>query len=139
MADGEAQVVNMDSRCPLKLNNLPCKACPLGENLFLTILREKHKRKRCHCKLPNIIDFQTLECGDCLLPVTTCHWGINSEQDNYCLWTYLSKEKNQKEITDTELSEFINLTVQRVGQIKNKAMTFLYLLHGHSLEKHLIL
>lgn len=128
----------MDFRCPLKLNSLPCQQCPLGENLFTTRLEKKHKRKKCNCKAPNIIDFKTLECGNCSFPVTTCHWGINSKDYNYCMWVYLSTDEGHVPITDTQIAEFIDLTVQRVGQIKNSAISFLHQIHGNSLSKYLI-
>ena len=125
----------MDSRCPLRLKSLPCKGCPLGENLFKTPVK---KHKRCSCKNPEVYDFSTMICDICDLPLLTCHWGINSEEDNYCLWVYLSQDKGMIPITDTQISEFIDLTVQRVGQIKTQAINFLYEMHGNSMKKFLI-
>lgn len=125
----------MDSRCPLKLKSLPCTGCPLGENLFKTPVK---KHKRCSCKDPQIENNETMLCERCTLPLITCHWGINSEYYNYCLWTYLSTPEGNIHVTDTYISEMIDLTEQRVGQIKHQSIKFLHSLYGESLKKYLI-
>lgn len=122
----------MNMRCPLKFNAPPCQECPLGENTFKTNIQ---KWKKCSCEHKEMDVQKSLNCLNCNKPIVTCHWAIKSKEDNYCMWSYLSKKDNQKPITNRKVSQYVDYTEQRVGQIIKIANEKILNLYKEQLER----
>lgn len=108
----------MDCRCPLKLKEFPSEPCVLGENLF-----KQFNKPHCKCKNPEFENEELLNCKLCGKLIVKCRWGVNSKEHNYCFWKWSST--NIGGLNGNNISKLLNLSVQRIGQIAKKAVTFL--------------
>jgi len=94
----------MDSRCPRKLDNLPCEYCPLA------VLRLKALR--------NSSDELT-EQEETLLP--GCPWAVNHQMSNYCFFSYI-KEYLTNPPSDKEIAHMNNVSVETVKGVTKEAL-----------------
>jgi len=85
--------MDVNHRCPRKLKGYPTKPCELGR-------REVYPSKNGVCQ--------------------SCPWGVKSKEANHCMWLWL--ELNPGENTATKIAEELNITTQRVGQIKKRTL-----------------
>lgn len=95
----------MDSRCPRKLDDLPCDYCPLA------VLRLKALRNS---------DKELTEIEENLLP--GCAWAVNHQMSNYCFFSYLKDYLNESP-SDKEIAHMNNISVDTVKKIEKEAMT----------------
>lgn len=94
----------MDSRCPRKLDELPCEFCPLAV-LRLKALRNSQK--------------ELTEEEENLLP--GCPWAVNHQMSNYCFFNYLKDYLNEAP-SDKEIAHMNNLSVETVKKTEKEAM-----------------
>lgn len=94
----------MDSRCPRKLDELPCEFCPLAV-LRLKALRnsEKELTEKEENKLPG------------------CPWSINHQMSNYCFFNYLKDYLNDAP-SDKEIAHMNNISVETIKKIEKEAI-----------------
>jgi len=92
----------MDSRCPRKLDTLPCEFCPLA------VLRLKALRNS---------EEELTEEQEVLLP--GCPWAVNHQMSNYCFFNYTAEFLNNSP-SDKEIAHMNNVAVDTVkGVIKS--------------------
>jgi len=92
----------MDSRCPRKLEELPCEYCPLA------VLRLKALRNN---------EEELTEEQTALLP--GCPWAVNHQMSNYCFFNYTAEYLNGATPSDKEIAHMNNVSVESVkGTIK---------------------
>lgn len=94
----------MDSRCPRKLDELPCEFCPLA------VLRLKALRNSNH---------ELTEEEENKLP--GCPWSINHQMSNYCFFNYL-KDYLSEAPSDKEIAHMNNLSVETIKSVEKKAI-----------------
>lgn len=80
-------------RCPRQLNGFPTTPCQMGKNEVDKNCRDKDVK---------------------------CPWGVDDPDSNYCLWVWLLKYPFEH--TNTEISRLLNISTQRVGQVKDNAI-----------------
>lgn len=95
----------MDSRCPRKLDDLPCEYCPLA------VLRLKALRNS-----PN----EMTEQEEALLP--GCPWAVNHQMSNYCFFSYI-KEYLTNPPSDKEIAHMNNVSVETVKGVTKEALS----------------
>ena len=86
----------MDSRCPRKLEELPCEYCPLA------VLRLKALRNNSE---------ELTEDQESLLP--GCPWAVNHQMSNYCFFNYIAEYLNIAP-SDKEIAHMNNISVDTV-------------------------
>jgi len=74
------------------------EVCPLGKRCF--------PKKPCPYALERIISKDKTKAH--------CPWYLDSEQDNYCFWVYISKNKNTKKHTLQEIAKFTNTSINNI-------------------------
>lgn len=86
----------MDSRCPRKLEELPCEYCPLAV-LRLKALRnsEEELTEEEENKLPG------------------CPWAVNHQMSNYCFFNYVADYLNSPP-SDKEIAHMNNVSVETI-------------------------
>lgn len=94
----------MDSRCPRKLDNLPCVYCPLA------VLRLKALRNS---------PVELTEEEEAKLP--GCNWAIQHQLSNYCFFNY-TKDYLSDVPSDKEVAHMNNVSVETVKKIEAKAI-----------------
>ncbi|MHA1676324.1 MAG: hypothetical protein ACTSU6_04020 [Candidatus Njordarchaeales archaeon] len=94
----------IDSRCPRKLDNLPCQFCPLAV-LRLKALRNSEK--------------ELSEVEENLLP--GCPWAVNHQMSNYCFFKY-TKDYLHNSPSDKEIAHMNNVSVETVKGIEKEAL-----------------
>ena len=94
----------MDSRCPRKLDYLPCEYCPLA------VLRLKALR--------NSSDELT-EKEEALLP--GCPWAVNHQMSNYCFFNYIKEYLNNTP-SDKEIAHMNNVSTETVKEVIKEAL-----------------
>jgi DNA-directed RNA polymerase sigma subunit (sigma70/sigma32) len=94
----------MDSRCPRKLEELPCEYCPLA------VLRLKALRNS---------DKELTEEEEALLP--GCPWALNHQMSNYCFFSYAAEYLNAPP-SDKEIAHMNNISVETVKEIEREAI-----------------
>lgn len=94
----------MDSRCPRKLDELPCEFCPLAV-LRLKALRNSKE--------------ELTEEEENLLP--GCPWAVNHQMSNYCFFNYLKDYLNDAP-SDKEIAHMNNVSVETVKKVEKEAI-----------------
>ena len=94
----------MDSRCPRKLDELPCEYCPLA------VLRLKALRNN---------EEELTEAEEALLP--GCPWAVNHQMSNYCFFNYIKEYLNNAP-SDKEIAHMNNLSVDTVKEITKEGL-----------------
>ena len=94
----------MDSRCPRKLDELPCEYCPLA------VLRLKALRNS---------DDELTEDQEAKLP--GCPWAVNHQMSNYCFFSYIKEYLNNAP-SDKEIAHMNNVSVETVKEITKDAL-----------------
>ena len=94
----------MDSRCPRKLEELPCEYCPLAV-LRLKALRnnEEELTEEEEAKLPG------------------CPWAVNHQMSNYCFFNYVADYLNNPP-SDKEIAHMNNVSVETVKETTKDAL-----------------
>lgn len=95
---------NMDSRCPRKLDSLPCEYCPLA------VLRLKALRNS---------EEELSEEQEALLP--GCPWAVNHQMSNYCFFNYVADFLNNAP-SDKEIAHMNNVSVETVKETTKDAL-----------------
>ena len=95
----------MDPRCPRKLNELPCDACPLA------VLRLKQLRNSTR---------ELTEREEDKLP--GCPWAISHQMSNYCFFKY-TKEYLNVPPSDKEIAHMNNVSVDTVKSVEKEALS----------------
>lgn len=94
----------MDSRCPRKLDELPCDFCPLA------VLRLKALRNS---------SIEVNEEEEAKLP--GCPWAVNHQMSNYCFFAYI-KDYLDVPPSDKEIAHMNNVSVNTVKSTEAKAL-----------------
>lgn len=94
----------MDSRCPRKLDELPCEYCPLAV-LRLKALRNSEK--------------ELTEEEEALLP--GCPWAVNHQMSNYCFFSYAANYLSTTP-SDKEIAHMNNISVETVKDTVKKSI-----------------
>ena len=94
----------MDSRCPRKLEELPCEYCPLAV-LRLKALRnsEEELTEEEEAKLPG------------------CPWAVNHQMSNYCFFNYVADYLSNPP-SDKEIAHMNNVSVETVKETTKQAL-----------------
>ena len=95
----------MDSRCPRKLDELPCEYCPMA------VMRLKALRNN---------DNELSEAEEALLP--GCPWAVNHQMSNYCFFSYIKQYLNVPP-SDKEIAHMNNVSVETVKDITKSALS----------------
>jgi len=94
----------MDSRCPLQLEKLPERFCPLA------VQRLKAMRFADH-------DLSEEEESK----LKGCPYAIMHQMSNYCLFKYLADYSSTKRLSETEVARLCNISVDQVKEISKHA------------------
>jgi hypothetical protein len=95
---------SMDSRCPRKLEHLPCEFCPLA------VLRLKALRNS---------DKELSEDEESTLP--GCSWAINHQMSNYCFFNYVADYLHDVP-SDKEIAHMNNVSVETIKDATKDAI-----------------
>lgn len=94
----------MDTRCPRKLDDLPCEYCPLA------VLRLKQLRNS---------EKELTEVEERAL--SGCDWAVNHQMSNYCFFSYIKEYLNNSS-SDKEIAHMNNVSVETVKDIIKDAI-----------------
>ena len=94
----------MDSRCPRKLEELPCEACPLA------VLRLKALRNAGR---------ELSEAEEASLP--GCPYAVLHQMSNYCFFNYTKDYLNDSP-SDKEIAHINSISVDTVKKITNDVL-----------------
>lgn len=95
----------MDSRCPRKLDELPCTYCPMAV-MRLKALRNAPK--------------ELTEEEEANLP--GCGWALNHQMSNYCFFNYCA-DYLEEPPSDKDIAHMNNISVETVKEIEKSAIS----------------